>query len=264
MYRELLTHPKLRRFMKGSGLSRNEAAGTLFSVWAWAVDNSDRSGLILEADKRDIADVISSGSGLSRGVKPSQVVDSMIEAGWIDEIDGHLYLHDWDEWQDMYYRFIDKRERDTARKRRAREAERAAASTLDSQLQLPEPAPPPAEEPQKDTEEKKSRYTPAFEQFWSAYPRKVEKGNAYKKYRARLNDGYSEDDLLKAARAYALECKQQRTEDKYIKHAKTFLSDSLPFLDYLHKREPPTQAASGKGAELIPEEWRNYRRGESI
>ena len=119
MYRELLTHPKLRKFMRSSGLSRNEAAGTLFSVWAWGVDNAERNGMILEADRRDIADVISAGSGLSDGVKPSKVVDSMVESGWIDELDGHLYLHDWDEWQEMYYRFIDKREKDTARKRRA-------------------------------------------------------------------------------------------------------------------------------------------------
>lgn len=83
--------------------------------------------MILEADRRDIADVISAGSGLSDGVKPSKVVDSMVESGWIDELDGHLYLHDWDEWQEMYYRFIDKREKDTARKRRAREAEKEAA-----------------------------------------------------------------------------------------------------------------------------------------
>lgn len=91
MYRELLTHPKLRKFMRSSGLSRNEAAGTLFSVWAWGVDNAERNGMILEADRRDIADVISAGSGLSDGVKPSKVVDSMVESGWIDELDGHLY-----------------------------------------------------------------------------------------------------------------------------------------------------------------------------
>ena len=47
-------------------------------------------------------------------MNPAKVVDAMVEAGWIDEIEGHLYLHDWDEWQDMYYRFIEKREKDTA------------------------------------------------------------------------------------------------------------------------------------------------------
>ena len=133
-------------------MSRNEAAGTLFSVWAWGVDNAERNGLILEADRRDIADVISAGSGLSNGVKPAKVVDAMVEAGWIDEIEGHLYLHDWDEWQDMYYRFIEKREKDTARKRRAREAEKAAASPPPSSPpSIPESTPEPA--PKADAEE---------------------------------------------------------------------------------------------------------------
>lgn len=152
MYRDILTHPKLRRFMRSSGLSRNEAAGTLFSVWAWGVDNAERSGLILEADRRDIADVISAGSGLSNGVKPAKVVDAMVEAGWIDEIEGHLYLHDWDEWQDMYYRFIEKREKNTARKRRAREAEKAAAfPPPSSPPSIPESVPEPV--PKPDSEE---------------------------------------------------------------------------------------------------------------
>lgn len=151
MYRELLTHPKLRKFMRSSGLSRNEAAGTLFSVWAWGVDNAERNGMILEADRRDIADVISAGSGLSDGVKPSKVVDSMVESGWIDELDGHLYLHDWDEWQEMYYRFIDKREKDTARKRRAREAEKEAAG-----LPPPSPPAPPPPVPPPSSEEERA------------------------------------------------------------------------------------------------------------
>ena len=107
--------------------------------------------MILEADRRDIADVISAGSGLSDGVKPSKVVDSMVESGWIDELDGHLYLHDWDEWQEMYYRFIDKREKDTARKRRAREAEKEAAG-----LPPPSPPAPPPPVPPPSSEEERA------------------------------------------------------------------------------------------------------------
>lgn len=85
------------------------------------------------------------------------------------------------------------------------------------------------------TEEKKAdSYTKDFEDFWKAYPRKKEKGNAYKKYTARLNDGYRSEELLKAAKAYAEEVIKRHTEEKFIKHPKTFLSDALPFLDYLN------------------------------
>ena len=167
MYRDILTHPKLRRLMKSSGMSRNEAVGTLFSVWAWGVDNARRDGLMIETDRQDIADVISSGSGLHKGVNPGKVVDSMVESGWIDERDGSLYLHDWEEWQDMYYRFIEKREKDTARKRRAREAEKAAGSppapsipelppAQDQPPSLP-PAPKEEEAPKKSPKPKPNK-----------------------------------------------------------------------------------------------------------
>lgn len=80
---------------------------------------------------------------------------------------------------------------------------------------------------------KENIYSPGFAEFWRVYPRKVEKGNCYKKYQARLRDGFSEAQLFEAAEKYAAECKRNRTEQKYIKHGSTFLSDALPFADFL-------------------------------
>jgi hypothetical protein len=95
----------------------------------------------------------------------------------------------------------------------------------------------PAEPKGKPKEE---RYTPDFDVFWNTYPRKEEKGNAYKKYMARTKEGYSPEELLEAAKNYAIQCRRLGTEKKYIKHPKTFLSDSRPFLDYLPKKPTPT------------------------
>lgn len=79
----------------------------------------------------------------------------------------------------------------------------------------------------------RNKYTCDFESFWSVYPRKKDKGNAFKKYTARLNSGFSEEELLEAAKAYAEECRKKHTEETYIKHPATFLSDRTPFVDYL-------------------------------
>lgn len=81
----------------------------------------------------------------------------------------------------------------------------------------------------------KNKYTCAFETLWKAYPRKKDKGMAYKQYKARLNDGFSEDELMAAVKRYAEECQRQRTEEKYIKHCATFLGASTPFIDYLRE-----------------------------
>ena len=79
--------------------------------------------------------------------------------------------------------------------------------------------------------------------MWEAYPRKVDKGQAYKKYKARLEDGFSHEQLYEAVKNYAAQCKKQRTETMYIKHGKTFLGESTPFLDYLPKDKPAQSEA---------------------
>lgn len=79
----------------------------------------------------------------------------------------------------------------------------------------------------------KEKYICAFDEFWKNYPRKKDKARAYKCYCARLNDGYTEDQLLTACINYAAECEHNKTEERYIKHGATFLSVNEPFLDYL-------------------------------
>lgn len=99
------------------------------------------------------------------------------------------------------------------------------------------------------------KYSTGFCEFWKNYPRKVDKGNAYKKYQERLNDGYSEEELLAAAQRYAKECQTQHTESRYIKHPKTFLSDAMPFLDYIRKH-PGTQET----AQNSVDQWNPFAR----
>lgn len=90
----------------------------------------------------------------------------------------------------------------------------------------------------KDSNE--TEYTPAFLQFWDAYPRKIGKGEAYKNYTARRKDGFSDEELLIAAKNYAIQVKKQKTGEQYIKHPKTFLDDTKPFADFIQmKTETP-------------------------
>lgn len=87
---------------------------------------------------------------------------------------------------------------------------------------------------------KSSNYSDDFEAFWKEYPRKADKGQAYRKYQARIKSGYSSEELLKAAQNYKLECDRKHTQTEYIKHAKTFLGDATPFVDYLPSRNEET------------------------
>lgn len=70
-------------------------------------------------------------------------------------------------------------------------------------------------------------YSEAFERFWSAYPKRLggnSKKAAFKCWKARLREGVSADDLIKAASCYATACKAAgKTGTEYVKQASTFL-----------------------------------------
>lgn len=93
-------------------------------------------------------------------------------------------------------------------------------------------------------------YSVHFDAFWKIYPRKKEKAKAYKAYRERLKDGFSDDELLKAATAYAEECSSRNTDERYIKLGSTFLSANTPFEDYLKEGEKNEQDSVQQKEEL--------------
>ena len=248
---------KLREFAKALKCTKEEALGALVSLWMWGLKNADKTGRLPGADKQDILDAFST----KFASKAPNVVDALIENAWIDvDETGILILHDWNEWQAQWYKAVERREHDAKRKavQRAKKlgvsagksmekvdahAEKSVENVNDAPTQKAKEL-PVSENISfllEDEEPKASKYSVGFEEFWKVYPRKVDKGNAYKKYSARRKDGFSDEELLQAAKAYAAECQKLHTEQTYIKHPKTFLSDSLPFTDYIKKSVPKQQ-----------------------
>lgn len=244
---ELITHPKTTRLRKKLGCSQGEAAGIILGLFTWGVEHTSKEGFFIYEDEGDFASYlqyVNAGSKLT----PESMVEGLKEAGWLDITESGPRIHDWDTWQAALYKAKEQREKDAARKRKIRRNELPdqlpnegngkipdvpQKCPQDSSLGSPQekPEPPPAPVPPK--------YTPAFEAFWEEYPRQIGKGEAYKKYKTRRKDGYSDEELLQAAKNYANQCRKLSTQKEYIKHPKTFLSDSLPFLDFLPKRDTP-------------------------
>ena len=67
-------------------------------------------------------------------------------------------------------------------------------------LDKTKPEPKEKDNVKENVKEKDNTYSCAFEALWAAYPRKKEKANAYKCYKARLADGFSEDELMTAVK----------------------------------------------------------------
>lgn len=87
---------------------------------------------------------------------------------------------------------------------------------------------------------KSTGYAAEFERFWKAYPRKVEKATAFRKWQARVRAGIPVEDLVAAAARYADHCRAKGTEERFIKHAATFLGPDKPYEEWLPPRGTTT------------------------
>ncbi|MWV17541.1 hypothetical protein F3I16_15980 [Pseudomonas sp. L-22-4S-12] len=85
-------------------------------------------------------------------------------------------------------------------------------------------------------------YTEEFERFWSAYPKRLgtnSKKAAFKCWKARLREGASVDDLIKAASCYATACNTAgKTGTEYVKQAATFLGPDEHWREALKLQGP--------------------------
>ena len=252
---DMVIGPKLMGLSKELGCSQNEALGLLVTFWLWGLRNATPDGMILNYEKEDIAKVLI--AGLDERYTGKQAVEAMIASGWIDDVCGYLYIHDWQEWQRQWYRAMQIREADNLRK--AAQRKRQALAVQETLSANPSPSMPQGDDFNDSTGKTTTNSSPApvkkpinayserFEEFWSVYPRKQGKGNAYKCYNARLKDGWSPAEIMEATQNYANETERQHTEQRYIKLASTFLSSATPFTDYIRKQDKGWEKVTDSG-----------------
>lgn len=108
--------------------------------------------------------------------------------------------------------------------------------------------------PPKGKGEKKIIEPSQFDVFWKAYPRKVNKGGALKKWNATLTTGETDpDQLIAAAKHYADAVKGK--EEKYILHAATFLGLDQRWKDHLDVKLPEGAILFNGIVYTKPEGW---------
>ncbi|HWQ30715.1 MAG TPA: hypothetical protein VN549_06975, partial [Negativicutes bacterium] len=79
----------------------------------------------------------------------------------------------------------------------------------------------------------RSEYSTEFEEFWSYYPRRVGKQAAYKAWTAQLKKKYKPEKIIAASWNYGEYCRQLGTDQKFMKHAATFLGPNSPFTEFV-------------------------------
>lgn len=66
---------------------------------------------------------------------------------------------------------------------------------------------------------------PLFDEFWAAYPRKVGKGSAKRRWNVARRGGADPREIIAACERFRDDCRQNGTAQKYIPHPATWLSD---------------------------------------
>lgn len=90
-HQELGRHPKAIKLARLLGISIPQAVGHLHLLWWWAFDYA-KDGELSRYDPEDIADaVLWEGSA-------SDLVDALVRAGFLDQPDGRLLIHDWEQY----------------------------------------------------------------------------------------------------------------------------------------------------------------------
>lgn len=120
-HQELWRHPKTKKLARLLGVSVPTVVGHLHGIWYWALDFA-QDGDLHQYDPEEIAD-----AALWEG-DPGQFIEALVAAGYLDQTDDGLSLHD---WYDYAGRLIEqreaRREQDRARKQRQRERKKASA-----------------------------------------------------------------------------------------------------------------------------------------
>ncbi|MGV8123509.1 MAG: replication protein [Candidatus Xenobiia bacterium LiM19] len=70
-------------------------------------------------------------------------------------------------------------------------------------------------------------YPPHFEEFWKVYPRQFKKDLAWENYQACMKAGVPAELLLKAATNFAMYCRAEITETRFINLASNFLGKRI-------------------------------------
>lgn len=113
-HQSLPNHPKLKRFARQLGISKQESLGFVIMLWLWALDYAPEGQLIPPYAEDDIADATEySGDA-------TVLVDALVSAGFLERQENTLIIHDWYSYAG---RLLEKRKKDAERKRNGRKNE---------------------------------------------------------------------------------------------------------------------------------------------
>ena len=242
LHQGLREHKKVFACADLLGISRVTMVGTLASIWLWALDNA-QDGSLEGVSNRTIARICDWKEN-----KADLLVGALVETGWLDQNENGLEIHD---WVDYAGKLMDRREKDRERKRNAGVRKNSAGIPAEgmrnSCATVPNRTVPNRTVPKKECLQN-DVCTDAFDLFWSAYPRKVNKQGAWKAFQKVT---VSVDVLLAALESHKKSSQWVKDGGSFIPHPTTWLNQKRWEEELVPDKTTPKGASGNLGtAEL--------------
>ena len=212
-HQEAGRHPKTKKLARLLGVSLPAAVGHLHYLWWWALDFA-QDGILDKYDSDDIAEAMEwEGDG-------DQLVEALTSAGFIDETEHGLMIHD---WFDYAGKLLERRAKDRDRKRKAAEAATGVSQTVRRTS---------SGEGEKIKTEQNAQEG-GFAEFWKIYPKKVGKAAAEKAWKKLKPDADLFERIMAAVETAKASDQWQRENGRFIPNPTTWISqarwdDELP------------------------------------
>ena len=253
-HQEVGRHPKTKKLARLLSVSLPAAVGHLHYFWWWALDFA-QDGTLEKYDGYDLADAMQWDGD------PDQLLEAMIEAGYIDDTEDGLMIHDWGEYAG---KLLERRAKDRARKRAAAEAagvpqnfrrssdgnDEESAETPSASFVTNQPTVPNQPnttnstnrtEPTTQTGDAQALQERRFAEFWKAYPKKVGKASCLKAWKKLKPTAELHDHIMAALEAQKRSEQWQREGGRYIPNPLTWLNQG-------RWDDEPTEVGAGAAA----------------
>ena len=253
-HQEVGRHPKTKKLACLLGVSLPAAVGHLHYFWWWALDFA-QDGTLEKYDGYDLADAMQWDGD------PDQLVEALISAGYIDDTDDGLMIHDWGEYAG---KLLERRAKDRARKRAAAEAagvpqnfrrssdgndeesgETPSASFVTNQPTVPnQPNTTNSTnrtEPTTPTGDAQALQERRFAEFWKAYPKKVGKASCLKAWKKLKPTAELHDHIMAAL-------EDQKRSEQWQREGGRFIPNPLTWLNQGRWDDEPTEVRPGAAA----------------
>ena len=252
-HQEVGRHPKTKKLARLLSVSLPAAVGHLHYFWWWALDFA-QDGTLEKYDGYDLADAMQWDGD------PDQLLEAMIEAGYIDDTEDGLMIHDWGEYAG---KLLERRAKDRARKRAAAEAagvpqnlrrssdgndeeseETPSASFVTNQPTVPNQ--PNTTNSTNRTEPTTPTSAPAalqetrFAEFWKAYPKKVGKASCLKAWKKIKPTAELHEHIMAAL-------ENQKRSEQWQREGGRFIPNPLTWLNQGRWDDEPAEVAAQSG-----------------